>query len=124
MLESFLIVGGKLRMVIATTAFSMGVDCPDVSKVIHYGSPEDVEQYVQEAGRAGRDGSSATALLLYGASHKPTHQRMKDYANSKICRRSALFKHFVLFEDNKFALSLCKCCDICEVKCKCTQCKH
>ena len=77
-LESFMIVGGKLRIVITTTAFSMGVDCPDVSKVIHYGPPEDIEQYVQETGRVGRDGSSATALLLYGAPRKHTHQRMKD----------------------------------------------
>jgi len=41
-LESFMIVGGKLRIIIATTAFSIGVDCPDVSKVIHYGPPEDI----------------------------------------------------------------------------------
>jgi len=68
--------GRKLRIFIATTAFGMGVDCPDVSKVIHYAPPGDVEQYVQETGRAGRDGSPAIVLLLYGAPRKHTHKRV------------------------------------------------
>jgi len=121
-LESFMIAGGKLRIVIATTAFGMGVDCPDVSKVIHYGPPGDFEQYVQETGRAGRDGSPAVALMLYGAPGKHTHQRVKDYAVSKKCRRSTLFKHFILFEDSELSMAKCTCCDICEQTCKCIQC--
>ena len=44
-----------LRVVICTTAFGMGVDCPDIWKVIHWGPPHNIEQYVQEIGRAGRD---------------------------------------------------------------------
>ena len=53
-----------LRIVIATISFGMGIDCPDVREVIHMGSPSDVEAYVQETGRAGRDGLPALALLL------------------------------------------------------------
>ena len=53
-----------LRIVIATVAFGMGVDCPDVRQVIHVGPPNDLESYVQETGRAGRDGATALALLL------------------------------------------------------------
>ena len=44
---------GKLRIVVATMAFSMGVDCPDIQNVMHYGPPSSVIQYVQETGRAG-----------------------------------------------------------------------
>ena len=54
----------NLRIVIATIAFGMGVDCPDVRQVIHLGPPSDIECYVQETGRAGRDGLPALALLL------------------------------------------------------------
>lgn len=54
-LASFMAIGGKLRIVIATIAFSMGIDCPDISNVIYYGPPGNVEQYVQETGRAGRN---------------------------------------------------------------------
>ena len=44
-----------LRIVIATVAFGLGINCPDVRRVVHYGIPNDVETYVQQVGRAGRD---------------------------------------------------------------------
>lgn len=49
-----------LRVMIATIAFGMGLDCPNVRSILHWGSPPDIESYVQETGRAGRDGDSAT----------------------------------------------------------------
>ena len=52
-LTSFIDVDSKLKLVIATTAFSMGNDCPNICNVIHFGVPGNIEQYVQKAGHAG-----------------------------------------------------------------------
>lgn len=55
----------KVRVMVATNAFGMGIDKPDVSMVIHPDAPNSIEEYFQEAGRAGRDGNQAYAVLLY-----------------------------------------------------------
>ena len=59
---------GKVRVMVATNAFGMGIDKEDVRLVVHFNIPETVEHYFQEAGRAGRDGKPATAVLLLGPS--------------------------------------------------------
>ena len=69
----------KLSLMIATKAFGMGIDKPDVRIVIHMDLPDSIEAYFQEAGRAGRDGQKAYAVILYAKSDKATlHKRIPD----------------------------------------------
>ena len=114
-LKSFINKDSKLRLVVATTAFSMGIDCPNIRSVVHFGVPATIEQYVQEAGRAGRDGEPSTALLLYGSPGRHVQQNMKRYGeNNTKCRRELLYKDFLFY--NHSAHTECNCCDICDSK--------
>lgn len=63
-------VNGEFRVMVATNAFGMGIDKPDVRLVVHIDFPDSPEAYFQEAGRAGRDGQKAYAVLLYARSDK------------------------------------------------------
>lgn len=70
---------GERRVMVATNAFGMGIDKPDVRIVIHMDLPDSIEAYFQEAGRAGRDGQKAYAVILYAKSDKTTlHKRIPD----------------------------------------------
>ena len=114
-----------LRLVVATSAFGMGVDCPDVRQVIHWGVPEDAETYVQESGRAGKDGKPAFALLMKNSrdiSERLTSKEMNDYCvnTNSLCRRTILYSDF---PNCKLSSKGCMCCDVCARSCECGQCE-
>ncbi|MEB3236825.1 MAG: RecQ family ATP-dependent DNA helicase [Candidatus Sericytochromatia bacterium] len=118
----------RLDLVVATVAFGMGIDRADVRFVIHAGLPRSVEQYVQEAGRAGRDRLDAECVLLHNASDIATWQRMLTaedpalaqhqlaqlrtmirYSRTLTCRQDVLLRHF----GQDPPVEACGRCDVC-----------
>ena len=115
-LESFCIPNSNLRVVVATIAFGMGLDCPNIRTVIHWGPSSDIEQYLQETGRAGRDGLPAKAIL-YNVSVRgiEIEDSMKQYCkNKEKCRRTLLLEHFDNYFSSDYESSSTQlCCDVC-----------
>lgn len=122
-LSSLLEEDGECRVVIATSALGMGVNIPDVRQIVHYGVPSDLESYVQEVGRGGRDGNPCKAVLY----HRPFHlahcdEHMRNFIKNTEhkCRREILMKYF---KDKANSPDLKHdCCDECLASCKCTDC--
>lgn len=82
----------------ATSAFGLGVDISDIRIIIHWGLPGGLEEYVQETGRAGRDGQQAEAILYEGKCGKHASKEMKAYvSNREQCRRRLLFEGFLQY---------------------------
>jgi len=119
-LSSFSENNGTIRVLVATIAFGMGVDCKGVTRVIHFGPSKNMESYTQETGRAGRDGTQSVAFLLYnGIMLRHVSADMKAYIKNDQCRRTTLLRHFEdnLSDNPKELLHLC--CDHCAKICHC-----
>ena len=87
----------KVRVMVATNAFGMGIDKPDVRLVLHIDCPDSLEAYFQEAGRAGRDGRKAYAVLLYNdADHRKLDKRISDTFPEKDYVRK-VYEHLAFF---------------------------
>ncbi|XP_061171628.1 uncharacterized protein LOC133181101 [Saccostrea echinata] len=114
---------GKIRILIATSAAGMGVNFKGVKYTINYGCPRDMDTFVQQYGRAGRDGGSAMSLLIYTKHDiKCIDDDMKLYVkNETICRRENILSSY----KSKPAMDrdMHMCCDICDKKCHVKDCE-
>ncbi|XP_072042303.1 putative ATP-dependent DNA helicase Q1 [Amphiura filiformis] len=115
---SFAHEDGEIRILFSTIAFGMGVDVKGLHNIIHLGIPSDIEFFVQESGRAGRDGKlSCSILVTYPGMFKDSkaNDGMKNFAkNSDVCRRQQILRHFSTTDDIlDFESEKHNCCDIC-----------
>jgi ATP-dependent DNA helicase RecQ len=121
---------GRVDVVVATIAFGMGIDKPDIRYVLHGDAPKNLEGYYQETGRAGRDGRPAHCLLLFDWDDVPTLRffiskikhpdrkkaaevklsRVLDFCTGRVCRRRKLLNYF----DEQYEPEVCGGCDVCK----------
>ncbi len=123
---------GRIEVMVATNAFGMGIDRPDVRAVLHLAPPGSIEAYYQEVGRAGRDGADAYGLLLLAPNDLPLRRRLLEgdardeavlahkwglflellrWAEGGSCRHDAILRYF---GDEAETLDGCGKCDVCE----------
>jgi len=113
-----------LQVIIATSAFGLGVDCGDITRIINWGAPCTLEELLQETGRAGRNGAPSEAILYSFNVGGNTSKVMKEYLdNVNLCRRQLLLSNFMFCEDT-VDLKYCRCCDACSASCDCTDCNN
>lgn len=118
-----------IGVVFATIAMGMGLDAKNVRKIIHFKPPTTLEKYLQETGRAGRDGYYAEVILYYNNTdirvNRPGIQKaLINYCRSyDICLRSQLLSHLSYkINTNTPEYFLCRCCSVCKKKCDCGLC--
>jgi len=105
-------LSGQAPIVVATSAFGMGIDKPDVRRVVHWGPPRTLEGYYQEAGRAGRDGRPSECVLVWHPSdweRSDAAGAVRRYVEGSRCRRCTLLAYF-----GERAVT-CSGCDLCGV---------
>ena len=127
-----LFIKDEINIIVATIAFGMGIDKPDVRLVVHYTYPKTLEGYYQEIGRAGRDGLPSECVLFYTYADTRKHeffidqirddesrersrqklQEVMNYAQLATCRKKYLLSYF----GEELAQSSCGACDICQAK--------
>jgi len=128
-LNQELFIKDQVNIIVATIAFGMGIDKPDVRLIIHHTFPKTIEGYYQEIGRAGRDGLLSECVLFYSRGDKRKHDffvnqvtdkstqssmrnkldRIMSYCETTSCKRKFILKYF----GEDYLNDNCKGCDIC-----------
>lgn len=136
-------VNSTIRVVVCTEALGMGIDIPNISLVVHFGSPKSMLSYWQQVGRCVRDQSNGYALAIYDGhtlSQKTTKPEMKDVMEPKemvTCIRKVVLTEFALqsgmlddigngteceeSHDDSCDCKLCSCCFLCRQRCPCNK---